>query len=624
MKILQPRVEHLVEPMGLDVPEPRFSWIVTSDRRADVQTAFQIQVATTQSGTVDLWDSGVVASDQTSQVVYSGRTLSSDQTCWWRVRAWDADDVASDWSDWTAWTTGLMDRSAWSASWIGAPTSIRPVAAAPEGLDLYGIEHQRLPWLRGTYDLGQAVRRARAFVTARGVYELYINGRRVGPDVLTPGWTDYRKRIQYQAYDVTPFLHPGANCIGALLGDGWWSGRIAWQHRFYGEQPSFLLQVHVELEDGTTTVLGTDRTWECAPSDVVWSDMLTGEEQDVAARRDWCSPSADGEAWVPVEVVVPPEAELVGQRAPTVRRLMELEPKSVTETAPGTFLVDLGQNMVGWLRLSVPGEIKGTLTIRHAEMLAGDGSFYTTNYRGAQCVDVYRLDGTAAGPVELEPHFTWRGFRFAEVSGLPPGSPPPQAVGVVLGSDLPRAGTFTCSNPMVSQLQRNIEWGQRGNFLEVPTDCPQRDERLGWMGDAQIFLPTACWNADVAAFFTKWLDDVIDARSPSGAFADVAPVVREELFGEAAPAWGDAGVILPWELYRRYGDVRLLEHCFSSMSGWVAYIDEANPDRLWRQRRNNDYGDWLAVGEDTHARSSRRRTSPTAPTSSGGRRACSG
>jgi alpha-L-rhamnosidase len=601
MKTTQLRTELLTEPRGLDVLEPRFSWVVTSDRRGDVQTAYQVVVASRADGPPDLWDSGKVASGETAHIAYAGSPLASDQTCWWRVRVWDGDEVASEWSDAATWTTGLLQVSDWTATWIAAPDAVAGPATAPAGLDFGSVVHRRVPWLRTTFTVDRPVTGARAFATARGVYELHLNGSKVGADVFTPGWTDYRTRIQYQSYDVTAMVRQGDNSIGTLLGDGWYSGRVAWQDHIYGDRPSALVQLHIDHDDGTRTVVTSDGSWTCAPSDLLWSDMLTGEEQDTAARRPWAvaTPDADADGWSPVEVVEPPSATLVGQRNEPVRRLLELEPSSITETEPGTFLVDLGQNIVGWLRLTVPGEVDGTVSVRHAEMLAGGGTLYTDNYRAAQCRDLYRLHGEGADPVDLEPHFTWRGFRYAEVTGLPPGQPPTGVRGVVLGSAIPPAGTFQCSSPMVTQLQRNIEWGQRGNFLEVPTDCPQRDERLGWMGDAQVFLPTACWNADVAAFFTKWMDDVLDARAPSGAFADVAPVVRNELFGEAAPAWGDAGVIVPWVLYERYGDRRLLAHCFDAMARWVSYIEEANPDQLWRERRSNDYGDWLSVEEDT-------------------------
>lgn len=599
MNAEQLRVEYLREPLGLDVVPPRFSWIVTADRRGDVQTAYQVQVGSSPHSGGDLWDTGVVNSDRTAHLEYSGSGLTSRTTYWWRVQVWDGAGESSGWSDPAQWTTGQLDAADWRASWIAAPTEVRTAVPPPEGVPTYGIVHERLPWLRKSFEVVAPVRRALAFVTARGVYELHLNGQKVSGDLLTPGWTDYHQRIQYQTYDITAQLRPGTNVIGALLGDGWFSGRVAWKHRIYGDQPSLLAQVHVELEDGTELVMGSDGSWRCAASDVLWSDMLTGEEQDVAARQDWCTTAVRADSWQPVEVVPATDAALVAQRAPTVQRLLELDPTSVQETAPGTYLVDLGQNIVGWLRLVVPGSATGELRVRHAEMLDADGAFYTDNYRGAQCVDLYRLGDGSFDDVVLEPHFTWRGFRYAEITGLPPGQPPAGVYGVVIGSALPGAGSFSCSSPMVTQLQRNIEWGQRGNFLEVPTDCPQRDERLGWLGDAQVFLPTACWNADVAAFFTKWMDDVLDARAPSGAYADVAPVVRPETFGEAAPGWGDAGVIVPWVLYERYGDLRLLDHCFGAMVDWVRYIEDANPSLLWLERRNNDYGDWLAVEEDT-------------------------
>jgi alpha-L-rhamnosidase len=577
------RVEYREEPLGIDERAPRFSWAVTSDRRADGQTACRIVVSSTPDGGGDLWDSGRVPSSQTSQIAYAGQPLRSAQRCWWTVEVWDGEGQSDGPSEATWFETGLLDPADWQGQWITA------AAPAPDQkpIDIGEWDGGYRPMVfRKTFTAEAADPNARLSISALGIYDARINGEPVTEDRLRPGWTDYRRRIPYQVYDVAPLLTPGENVIEVTLADGWYAGRLAWLDKVYGERPQLLAQLSI---DGQT--VATDATWESAPSSLLWASLLMGEVED---RRLFAQPPQ----WGPVELAPAPEAPLTAHPAPPVRVLQTLTPISVTQVEPGRAIVDMGQNMVGVVRLRLRGAASATVVLRHAEILDTDGSQYTTNLRKALCTDAVVL-GPDDADVVFEPRFTFHGFRYVEVSGLPHDLDAGDVAGVVLGSDTPQAGGFTCSNPMVNQLQRNIEWGQRGNFLEVPTDCPQRDERLGWMGDAQIFIGTACWNADVSAFFTKWVQDVLDARSDLGAFADVSPVVYESHFGNASAGWGDAGVIVPWRLYERYGDERVLAQSFEAMVSWVAYLREANLDLLWRQRRGMDYGDWLSIQADT-------------------------
>lgn len=600
------RAEYRVDPLGLDERAPRLSWVVTSDRRGDRQTAYQVRAETPGAG--DLWDTGKVPSNRTAHITYEGTALRSGAEVRWSVRVWDSEDEPSPWSEPARFEMGLLDPDDWSAHWIAPPPRLHDAPAPPEGIDIGDWRGNRPVLLRTRFTAGRDVVRARAYVTARGLYRLRLNGEAVGDDRLTPGWTDYRFRIPYQVYDITDAVREGDNMVGAVLADGWYSGRLAWLEKVYGDAPSLRVQIHLDRADGTREVVTTDGGWQVATGEWLWADILMGEAVDLGARKPgWDAPdgpsdSRDG-GWHDAVVVDPPAARVIAHRGPPVRVLAELAPVSVDEPEPGTLLVDLGQNMVGWLRIVAgpdavaAGAGDRVVRVRHAEMLDESGRLYLDNLRGAKATDAY-LVPPGGVEIEMEPQFTFHGFRFAEITGLAPGARP-SITGVVVGSANPPAGRFECSHPMVNQLQHNIEWGQRGNFLEAPTDCPQRDERLGWMGDAQIFVGTACWNADVAAFFAKWLDDVIDGRSERGAFPDVAPVVNAPLFGDAAPAWGDAGVIVPWRLYERYGDERVLDRCFDAMAGWVDYITEANPDGIWAHRRNNDYGDWLSIEEDT-------------------------
>lgn len=429
--------------------------------------------------------------------------------------------------------------------------------------------------------------RARAHVSAKGLYHFFVDGHRVGEDIFTPGWTDYRKRIQYQTYDVTNLLAKGtSHLLSLVVGDGWYCGHVGLAGREnYGPKPMGLCQVEVEYDDGSRGTYCTDDSWHAGQGPILTNDLLMGENYD--ARR------AANEKPQPVDVQPLDATPLVGQHSPTVQKLQELKPIKMTEPAPGHYVFDLGQNMVGWARLKVHGKSGDTVTLRFAEMLNPDGTIYTTNLRSAKCTDTY----VCAGESETyEPSFTFHGFRYVEVTGYP-GKPGMDAItGIVVGSNNPKTGTFECSNPMVNQLQHNIFWGQRGNYLEAPTDCPQRDERLGWMGDAQIFARTATFNNDIAAFMTKWTQDVEDAQSPEGGFSDVSPRIGD--MSDGAPAWGDAGVIVPWTMYLAYGDTRLLEKRYEAMKAWVDYIDSVNPDHIWVKRSNNNFGDWLNVHDD--------------------------
>jgi alpha-L-rhamnosidase len=590
------RTEYLVDPIGIDETRPRFSWLLESDRPGDAQTAYQVVID-------GVWDSGRAESDRLFGIEYDGPVLTSRQRCVWRVRVWDGAGQSSDWSAPASFEMGLLDSADWSGSWIAPAAELRAsVVDLPDGV---GLEHWGKRWssppppfLRRRFSVGAEVVAARAYVTARGLYELHINGARVGDDVFTPGWTDYRKRIQYQVYDVTAALRSGDNAVGLVLGDGWWAGKIAWFDRLQnGTESSALMQLEIELADGTVERIVTDAAWRAAVGPCLWSDLLMGEAYD--ARRalpGWDQADFDDSSWTAAAIEAPLPGEqvaLVATRAPAVRRTQELVPQSVTEPTPGAWVFDLGQNMVGRVRLNVRGPAGTVVRIRHAEMCNPDGTIYTQNLRHAAATDFFVLAGVAGGEV-YEPAFTFHGFRYVEVTGLPEAPDLAAVTGVVLQSDLDPTGTFECSNELVNQLQRNIVWGQRGNFLEAPTDCPQRDERLGWLGDAQVFAATASWNMDVAPFFTKWMQDVIDGQHSSGLFPDVAPLIAGDV-DRGAPAWADAGVIVPWTVYRWFGDERILERCFPAVAKFVDGLAEAASDELVRLTPGKyEYGDWLA------------------------------
>ena len=567
------RCEYFVNPIGLDARAPRFSWECTGAAR---QTAYQIVVQD------DAWDSGRVESDESIQIAYAGRALISRQRLRWRVRFWDEDGVASKWSAWATFEMGLLKPRDWKATWIGSPIVGGPYSIPPT------------PHLRKQFTLGKKVKLARLYVTALGLYEFSINDKRVGDAVLAPGRTEYTKRVPYHVFDVTKHLRAGGNTLEAILGDGWYCGHLHSDPRqTYGDRPRLLAQLHLEFADGSERVIVTDKSWQAAEGPIRSSDLLMGE--DVDARQVY-------PVWQPVLRFGHPEIELVAHRAPPVRRVREIKPIAppVVSKNRRRHIFDMGQNMVGHVRLRFRNAPPGkTVDLRYTEMLDREGKPYTLALRTARATDHYTTRG---GKEEVfEPKFTFHGFRYVEVRDYPGRNPTvDDLTGVVVHSDCEEAGEFECSDEMINHLQRNIVWSQRGNFLDIPTDCPQRDERLGWTGDAQVFIRTAAFNMDVANFFAKWLTDMADSQGPNGEIPSVVPHVTS-LYHEGGPAWADAAVICPWTLYLCYGDKRILDDCWFMMARFMDFL-KTTCDGMVRPAEGakwKGYGDWLSVNADT-------------------------
>lgn len=766
------RCEYRENPLGIDETQPRLSWQLQGTGRDRRQSAYRILVATStdrlKEGAADLWDSGRIASDQSQQVVYAGKPLTSGARAFWKVRAWDEANRPGAYSKPARWEMGLLSPVDWSAQWIGLPVERaetrlslngakwvwypegNPRQAAPAGTRYFRrvlrlpadrkptravfllaadnsyslwVNGRRLatgggwqgagqadvlaaltpgdnvlavsaenageqpnpaglvgrlrvffesgepltldidrswkthntsqsgweragfndaawqrpavianmgdgpwgrtsvadtapvpsPYLRKQFRAAEPVR-ARLYVAALGLFQAHLNGKRVGDDVLAPGWTDYRKRVQYRTYDVTPLVRSGENTLGVILGDGWYAGSLGPELRrnhFGPSPPRALVQLHLKYPDGKETRIVSDGSWQGAFGPIRGSDFYGGESYDArlenarwagsmsspgfrarpAAQRDW--------EWKPVRVYTDQKPAVVAQLDPPIRVTEEIKARRVSEPRPGVFVFDLGQNMVGYARLRVRGGQAGdTVTLRFAETLNPDGTVYRDNLRLARATDTYILGTPGDEPRDWEPHFTYHGFRYVEVTGYP-GKPQLDAItGRVFHSDMEPTSRFESSSEVVNRLYRNVWWGQRANLMSVPTDCPQRDERLGWMGDAQLFARTSCWYMDMAPFYTKWMRDIIDAQSPQGAFSDISPRVVN--MADGAPAWGDAGVVIPWTLYQVYGDRRILERNYDSIRKYVDLLHAANPNHLWLNRRNNDFGDWVPAGERTN------------------------
>ena len=597
------RVDHLVDPLGVGDHSPRLSWRLPDGSRE--QLARRLVVGDVDSGIVEgaeqLW-------------VPSGMAPASGRRVEWRVKVW-TDLGESDWSEPASWEHGLLSEGDWSAEWIS------PVEDDPT-LQVQRPVHQ----LAGVVEIPGAVVAARLHVTAHGIYEAFIDGQRVGDQELTPGWTAYRRRLQVQTHDVTALVHPGSNQLGALLSDGWWRGQNSITRRTddYGTTTALLAQLEVTLASGETVTFGTDATWCSTPSHIRGADLIAGEVWDLRRRADWSAWSG----WDPVRIEPRGTAELVASVAPPVRRTQELTPVSVTELRPGCWIVDLGQNINGWIRLSRLGSAGDEITLRYGEWLDEHGDVAQEHLLAPAPAE---LDGTvpfqtdrvvAAGHADevFEPRHSTRGFQFVAVDGLTVPLTVDDVVGVVVHTDLDRVGSFDCSDERVNAVHRIAEWSFRGNACDLPTDCPTR-ERAGWTGDWQIYVETASFLYDVGGFSDKWLRDLAADQRPDGRIPNLVPEShpgddREPSYWdmiEGSAGWGDAAVHVPWVMYEQTGEIGFLERQYESMVAYVEWAAGAaasgrHPDRAARSAEPEPherflwdsgwhFGEWLEAGE---------------------------
>jgi len=582
VKVLSLTSDYLTNPIGIDNPAPKLSWILQSDRDNTMQESYEIRAALSPDNLAkkekQLWNSEKVASSQSIHIKYEGQSLKSYQRIYWQVRVEDNHGKKSKWSDPAFFEMGILDNDAWEADWI-TPSWEEDVKKSNPS-----------PYLRKEFALDKAIKKARLYISAQGLYQVEINGSRVGDQEFTPGWTSYDTRLQYQVYDITSQLVQNQNAIGITLGDGWFRGILGWgdNRNIWGDKLTAIAQIIVEYSDGSEAIITTNDSWKATTGPILESDIYNGEVYDANKElKDWSKPGFDDSSWETTSKAEVPKEILIAPEGPPVKIVNELEPLSIEKRDEG-WLVDMGQNMVGWIRIKASGKNGDVITLRHAEVLDKDGMMYYDNLRAAECTNIYSLKGGVEET--FEPHFTFQGFRYVMVSGYPGELNADDIRGMVIHSDMKPSGTFTCSDPMINQLQHNIVWGLKGNFLDVPTDCPQRDERLGWTGDAQVFAPTACFNMNAATFYTKWLRDLAADQDEDGSIPHVIPNI---LGHGGATGWADAGIMIPWAMYLDYGDISVLENQYESMKQWIAYMKErAGEDLIWEG--DPHFGDWLS------------------------------
>lgn len=590
-------VEYASEPLGIATEKPRFSWRMNDDRKGARQTAWQVQVATTEAalaqGKADVWDSGKKDSDSSHLVPFEGAQLASGKRYFWRVKTWDKDGKEGDWSPATWFETSLLRNEFAATPWVGIDLPMDTLTNRTGDV----INAPRSSMVRKEFSLKETPVRARAYVSAAGGYEMRINGEKVGNEWFTPGWTDYHKRIFFQTFDVTSLLKKGENAAAALLGNLWWSSGLGWNSgAIYSKGPlRFAAMLVVEYPDGSTDTLRTGPDWKGAASPILENTLYHGEVYDARKEQPgWDRPGFAAADWKTVSVLEAPSPILSPALAEPIRITGQIEPVTVQETGKDTFIYDLGQNMVGLAQLKVKGAAGTRVQLRFAEVLTGQGRMYVDNLRKAKATDVYIVKG---GETETwTPRFTYHGFRYVEITGYP-GKPGKDAIlGLVMHNDVKQTGDFSSDEDVINKIHHNLLWGLKGNLHSVPTDCPQRDERLGWMGDAQTFAPTASYLAQMAPFFGKYLQDIRDGQDPSGYVYDVHPAIVVD--GPAKPGWGDAVAVIPWGMYQFYGDTRILEENYDAVKAWVTYMEKKSKDNryIWSTPDGKwfGYADWIA------------------------------
>ncbi|MBC3757281.1 family 78 glycoside hydrolase catalytic domain [Hyunsoonleella sp. SJ7] len=598
-------VNYFESPLGIDDANPSISWTMSSNERNKKQTAYQIKVASLKESlnTDDniLWDSGKLLSGQNSQVRYAGKALQSGQHCYFKVRVWDENDVASAWSEVNIWTMGLLKKSDWKAKWIGYKTTDKNKKDT--------LHLPPPPYLRKSFTTKAKIKNATLYVTALGAFEMSLNGEKIGKDLLAPGWSDYNKRIYYKTYNVTSHLTEGKNTIGAILGDAWYAGYVGPKvlskprnRELYGLHPGLLSQLEIEYDNGEKDIITSDESWKANEGPFIYADLLMGVAYNANLELpNWNTTNYDDTDWNPVFIHEGTEGVIQAYPGNSIQVYDEIEPIEITEPKKDTYIFNLGQNFAGHARLQVSGDKNDTIVIRFGERLHDDGRLMTENLRFARATDTYILKGE--GTEIWEPKFTYHGFQYVEVTGLKAKPNKKTITGIPFGSSIPFESSFTSSDEVLNKMYQNVLWTQHSNFMEVPTDSPQRDERLGWLGDVQIFSRSALYNANIGAFNAKWFADVRDAQYDNGLYAVFAPRPYPKLVW-FSPGWMEAGVMVPYNTYKFYNDTKVIENHYESMTRFMDYhiekskVDKFYPEHSWPEARpEGGFGDWLSMTE---------------------------
>ncbi|RLD09759.1 MAG: alpha-L-rhamnosidase [Chlamydiae bacterium] len=588
------KCEYTVDPLAIDCKRPRLSWNVAANNpasRGKSQSAYRILVASAKEFLTknkgDIWDSGKIISSDSTAIVYSGKKLQSFKKYYWKVKLWDENNKQGGWSYPASWSVGMLKKSDWTAEWICS-------LDLPEKTSRYST--LPIPYFRKEFSIGKQVEKATLYIAALGICEPHMNGEKIGTDYLSPGWPDYDKHTFYDAYDVTKNIKKGDNALGCILTDGWYAGFFCWynQKAYYGNVPKLKAQLLIFFKDGTKKIIGTDRSWKVAHGPLIEADLLKGEVYD--ARReipDWAAQKTLHINWDEPVRCKQPEIDIEARPIPPVRIIHKYKPVEITEPKPGVYICNFNQNIAGFVSIKIKEKTGTKITLRHSEMI-NNGLLYTENLRYADATDIYYCKG--GGTETYQPHFTFHGFQYLEITGVSEKPKAENVTACLLSTDIPRVGQFSCSNKMINKLFSNIYHTQLMNFIDIPTDCPQRDERLGWTGDAQAYIRTSAMITDVQKFFEKWLVDLEINQFKSGNYAATAPSIMGMGSG---PAWAEAGIICPWILYEVYGDTEVLKKQYNSMTCFINYLIKLSGKKFLPPKKYHCYGDWLNHNADT-------------------------
>ncbi len=604
------RFEYQTNPIGVDVLNPRLSWQIKSETKGTKQTAYQIIVSSTEANLKkdlgDVWASGKVMSDKNLFVEYKGKPLASRQKYYWKVKIWNEKAKPSIWSETAFWEMGLLEKAEWTAHWIGKKGT--------EGKPPKAVDFQK------EFMLKKRPVRARVYVSGLGAYSLVFNGKKIGNDILAPGWTHYPKTIHYQTYDIDEeSLTVGANFISGTVGNGWWASGLGWEKADarYSQGPNRLLfQMEFTYYDGTIDRVSSDKTWEVRNSAIIANTIYDGEKYDgrLEYNKEWTKADilddlTNQTALFPIGMMAGGEKEVLFstssanlKASPTggIKVQQELKAIAMTEPKRGHYVFDFGQNMVGYVQLTTEGKAGKEIEMRFSELIDKKGMVDMANLRAIRPTDSYYMKGY--GKEVWEPKFTFHGFRYVELTGFPGKPNINTLIAKVIHNPIDKRGTFKCSNPLINKIYENIDWSQRSNLISVPTDCPQRDERMGWMGDAQIFATTAILNRDVNGMFMKYMEDIKDGQADNGAVTDINPKVL--IGGTGKPAWADAVVVIPSRLYELYGDDRAIKDNYAAMKKYVDFINNEPSTKTngiyhyeasWGGQPFYGFGDWVPV-----------------------------
>ncbi|MEI8374560.1 MAG: glycoside hydrolase family 78 protein [Planctomycetota bacterium] len=601
------RCEHLVNPLGIDTPQPRLSWTLRAtpaEQRGQMQTAYQILMASNETalaaGQGDLWDSGKVPSDACAEIVYADRSLVSYQWCYWKVRVWNREGVVSDWSEPACWSMGILDPKLWQGKWLGYTKTSPSVSAAAVGGKPWA-QKAPSPLFRKNFDVKKPVVRATAVICGLGYYELRLNGGKVGDRVLDPKFTRYDRRALYATYDVTRQLTQGKNAVGVMLGNGFYNphAKDVWnfERSPWRAEPALLVQLRIDYADGTSETVASDSTWRASTGPLLHDGVRNGEDYD--ARREmpgWDTAAFDDSAWENSQVVSGPKGILRAAMAPPIRVMETIKPLSVTEPKPGVFIFDMGQNFAGWAQLKVSGTAGTKVTLRYGERLANGNLDRKTIdvfiQQGPFQADCYTLKGQ--GEEVWEPRFTYHGFRWVEVTGFPGKPTCDNLRGRVVHTSFTPAGSFECSNELLNKIQQMTLWSYRSNFVGIPTDCPQR-EKNGWTGDAHLAAEQAMYNYDNVAAYEAWMNDFKDEQRATGELPGIVPTSGWGYTWGNGPAWDCAYLLIPWYLYQYQGDTRVLADHYDQMKRYVDYLTRRSKGHIV----NIGLGDWLPAKTQT-------------------------